>query len=73
LHQNSKKIRKMHRTKKAVSTQSVTTAVHIALYELGAASGDEIIVSMLILVATVNSMICVSATLVFVDDVDLRT
>jgi len=58
--------------KKAVSTQSGTTAIHIALYELGIGPGDEVIVPALTFVATVNPIIYVGATPVFVD-VDVKT
>jgi len=57
---------------KAVSTQSGTAAVHIALYELGIGPGDEVIVPALTFVATVNPVMYVGAKPVFVD-VDSRT
>ncbi len=59
-------------TGKAVSTQSGTAAVHIALYELGIGPGDEVIVPALTFVATVNPVAYVGAKPVFVD-VDSRT
>ncbi|MFH1593960.1 MAG: aminotransferase class V-fold PLP-dependent enzyme [Candidatus Omnitrophota bacterium] len=52
---------------RAVSTQSGTTAIHIALRELGIGAGDEVIVPALTFVATVNPVIYVGATPVFVD------
>jgi len=58
--------------RKAVSTQSGTAAIHIALYELGIGPGDEVIVPVLTFVATVNPVMYVGATPVFVD-VDLKT
>lgn len=57
---------------KAVSIQSGTAAIHIALYELGIGEGDEVIVPALTFVATVNPVIYVGATPVFVD-VDIKT
>lgn len=59
-------------TKKAVSTQSGTMAIHIALHELGVGKGDEVIVPALTFVATVNPVIYVGAKPVFVD-VDAKT
>jgi perosamine synthetase len=59
-------------TKKAVSTQSGTAALHMALYELGIGKGDEVIVPALTFVATVNPVLYVGATPVFVD-VDMDT
>jgi len=55
------------RAKKAVSTQSGTAAIHLALYELGIGPGDEVIVPVLTFVATVNPIKYVGATPVFVD------
>ena len=51
----------------AVSTQSGTAAIHIALHELGIGAGDEVIVPALTFVATVNPVVYVGATPVFVD------
>jgi len=47
--------------KKAISTQSGTASIHIALYELGIGRGDEVIVPALTFVATVNPVIYVGA------------
>jgi len=58
--------------KNAVSTQSGTAAIHIALYELGIGKGDEVIVPALTFVATVNPVVYVGAKPVFVD-VDIGT
>ena len=58
--------------KKAVSTQSGTSAIHIALYELGIGPGDEVIVPALTFVASINPVKYVGATPVFVD-VDIKT
>ena len=56
----------------AVSTQSGTAALHMALYELGIGRGDEVIVPALTFVATVNPICYVGAKPVFVD-VDIDT
>ncbi|MCX5778217.1 MAG: aminotransferase class V-fold PLP-dependent enzyme [Elusimicrobia bacterium] len=53
--------------KKAVSTQSGTAAIHVALHELGIGKGDEVIVPVLTFIATVNPVVQVGATPVFVD------
>lgn len=58
--------------KKAVSVQSCTAAIHIVLHELGIGKGDEVIVPALTFVATVNPLLYVGATPVFVD-VDIGT
>lgn len=58
--------------KKAVSTQSGTAALHMALHALGIGEGDEVIVPALTFVATVNPVIYVRAKPVFVD-VDIDT
>lgn len=55
------------RIKGAVSTQSGTAALHMALYELGIERGDEVIVPVLTFVATVNPVIYVGASPIFVD------
>lgn len=53
--------------KKAVSTQSGTAALHISLYELGIKVLDEVIVPALTFIASVNPVVYVGATPVFVD------
>lgn len=53
--------------KKAVSTQSGTAALHIALYEAGITRGDEVIVPALTFVATINPVFYVGAKPVIVD------
>ncbi|MDN3513530.1 MAG: LegC family aminotransferase [Candidatus Brocadia sp.] len=58
--------------KKAVSVQSGTAALHITLHELAVEKGDEVIVPALTFIATVNPIIYVGATPVFVD-VDIET
>jgi perosamine synthetase len=58
--------------KKAVSVQSGTAALHIALYELGIKEGDEVIVPALTFIATINPVIYMRAKPVFVD-VDIAT
>ncbi|MCL6589527.1 MAG: aminotransferase class I/II-fold pyridoxal phosphate-dependent enzyme [Firmicutes bacterium] len=50
-----------------VSVQSGTAAIHMALYELGIGPGAEVIVPAITFVATVNPVIYVGATPVFVD------
>jgi perosamine synthetase len=59
-------------TTEAVSVQSGTAALHIALHELGIGSGDEVIVPALTFIASVNPVIYVGATPVIVD-VDRKT
>jgi perosamine synthetase len=51
----------------AVSTNSGTAALHVALVELGIGPGDEVIVPALTFVATANAVSYVGATPVFVD------
>ena len=58
--------------KRAVSTQSGTAAIHMALYELGIEIDDEVIVPALTFIATVNPILYVGAKPVIVD-VDLKT
>lgn len=58
--------------RKAVSTQSGTAAIHVALHELGIGPGDEVIVPALTFIATVNPVVYVGATPIFVD-VDEKT
>ncbi len=52
---------------KAVSTQSGTAALHIALHELDIGQGDEVIVPALTFVATANPVVYLYATPVFAD------
>src|SRR3989338_501899 len=56
----------------AVSTQSGTAALHMALQELGIGPGDEVIVPALTFAATVNPVLYVGARPVIVD-VDPKT
>ena len=51
----------------AVSVQSGTSAIYMALYSLGIGAGDEVIVPALTFVASVNPVLYVGATPVFVD------
>jgi perosamine synthetase len=51
----------------AVAVQSGTAAIHMALYELGIKAGDEVIVPAVTFIATVNPIVYVGATPVFVD------
>lgn len=53
--------------RKAVSTQSGTAALHMALYEMGIGEGDEVIVPALTFVATVTPVKYVNARPVFAD------
>lgn len=57
---------------KAVSTQSGTEAIHIALRELEIGKNDEVIVPALTFIATANPIIYVGARPIFVD-VDIKT
>jgi perosamine synthetase len=54
-------------SKKAVSTQSGTSAIHVSLYEANVRAGDEVIVPVLTFVATVNPVLQLGARPVFVD------
>ncbi len=54
-------------TKKAISLQSGTAALYMSLHELGIGPGDEIIVPVITFIATVNPIIYLNATPVFVD------
>jgi len=58
--------------KRAVATQSGTSAIHISLYELGIKEGDEVIIPALTFVATANPVLYVKAKPIFVD-VDIDT
>ncbi len=58
--------------KKAVSTQSGTAALHIALYELGVGKGDEVILPAITFVASINPILYIGATPVIVD-IDPKT
>lgn len=58
--------------KYAVSTQSGTSALHMALHELGIGRGDEVIVPALTFAASINPVIYAGADPVFVD-VDINT
>ena len=53
--------------KSAVSTQSGTAALHVALHQLGIGPGNEVIVPALTFIASVNPLRYVGATPVFVD------
>jgi len=59
-------------TKKAISAQSGTAAIHISLHELGIGKDDEVIVPVSTFIATVNPIIYIGAKPVFVD-ADLDT
>jgi perosamine synthetase len=55
------------KAKRAVSTNSGTSALHVVLYELGIGPGDEVILPPLTFIATVNPVLYVGATPVFAD------
>lgn len=54
-------------SERAVSTQSGTAALHMALYQLGIGKGDEVIVPALTFIATINPILFVGAKPVIVD------
>lgn len=60
------------KVKKAVSIQSGTAAIYMALHELGIGKGDEVIVPALTFVATINPILQIGAVPVIVD-VDRKT
>jgi len=60
------------KSKKAVSLQSGTSALHLALIEAGIGKGDEVIVPALTFVAPINAILYVNAKPVIVD-VDINT
>ena len=60
------------KVRNAVSTQSGTAALHMALYALGIGKGDEVIIPALTFVATANPVLYVGAKPVFAD-VDANT
>lgn len=53
--------------KRAVSTQSGTAALHMALYQLGIGEGDEVIVPSLTFIATINPVLYARAKPIIVD------
>ena len=52
---------------RAISTQSGTAALHMALYQLGIGEGDEVIVPALTFIATINPVLFVGAKPVIID------
>lgn len=66
------KFRSYISVKKAAATQSGTAAIHMALHESGIDKDAEVIVPVLTFAATVNPILYVGATPVFVD-VDIKT
>lgn len=60
-----------HGANDAVAVSSCTAALHLILQALGLGAGDEVLVPSLTFVATVNSVLYVGATPVFVDIEDL--
>ena len=57
----------LHRAQDAVAVSSCTTGLHLCLVALGVGEGDEVLVPSLTFVATVNAVLYVGATPVFVD------
>jgi len=53
--------------KRAISVQSGTAALHMALYELQIGPGDEVIIPALTFIATANAVLYVGATPIIVD------
>ena len=62
-----KKFSEYLKTKKAVSVQSGTAAMHMALYALGIGKGDEVIVPALTFIASANPILYMGAKPVFCD------
>ena len=57
----------LHGVKNAVALSSCTAGLHLSLAALGIGAGDEVLVPSLTFVATVNAVLYVGATPVFVD------
>jgi dTDP-4-amino-4,6-dideoxygalactose transaminase len=57
----------MHGVREAVAVSSCTAGLHLSLAALGVGQGDEVLVPSLTFVATVNAVLYVGATPVFVD------
>jgi len=62
-----KEFARMHEVEDAVAVNSCTAALHLLLIALGIGAGDEVLVPSLTFVATVNAVLYVGATPVFVD------
>ena len=62
---------RLHRMGNAVAVNSCTAALHLSLRALGIGPGDEVLVPALTFVATVNAILYVGASPVFVDIEDL--
>src|SRR6267154_3839033 len=58
---------RVHQAEDAIAVGSCTAALHLILHALGIGPGDEVLVPSLTFVATVNSVLYVGATPVFVD------
>ena len=56
-----------HKTSDAVAVSSCTAGLHLILHALGVGPGDEVLVPSLTFVATINCVLYVGATPVFVD------
>ncbi len=65
--QLEKRFAQVAQTKHAVATSSGTTALHIALLAHGVGPGDEVITTPFTFIASINSILFVGATPVFVD------
>jgi dTDP-4-amino-4,6-dideoxygalactose transaminase len=63
----------LHEGKSAVAVNSCTAGLHLCLQALGIGPGDEVLVPSLTFVATVNAVLYVNATPVFVDIHDKQT
>jgi len=64
---------KLHRADDAVAVNSCTAALHLSLKALGIGPGDEVLVPSLTFVATVNAVLYIGATPVFVDIETIET
>lgn len=62
-----RELAKLCGTKYAIATNNGTTALHTALYSIGIKAGDEIITTPFTFIATVNSILMIGATPIFVD------
>ena len=60
-------INKKFNSKYAVAINSGTSAVHLSLRTIGVASGDEVLVSSLTFVATINPILYLGAKPIFFD------
>src|SRR6516162_2841322 len=63
---------RLHEAEDSVAVSSCTAALHLILHALDIGPGDEVLVPSLTFVATVNSVLYVGATPVFVDIEDME-